>query len=50
MDMALTQFGFMGYLLTNPTYLGIYGAKEKDVEAVVHVWRVLGYMLGIEDR
>lgn len=49
-DMAFTQFGFMGYAVTNPEYLGIYNAKEEDFEAFIHVWRVIGHLMGIEDR
>lgn len=48
-DMAITQFGFMGFLLLRHKRLGIK-CKPEDLEAIVHMWRVLGYMLGIEDQ
>lgn len=40
----------MGYALTHPEFLGLYGAREEDLEAFVHFWRVIGSLLGIEDR
>lgn len=48
-DMALTQYGFMGYALAMREKIGLH-AKEEDLRALVHVWRVIGYVMGIEDR
>ena len=48
-DMALTQFGFMGYITIRPDILGIPVSRD-NYEAFVHFWRVMGYMLGIQDR
>lgn len=48
-DMALTQFGFMGYVLINPQLLGLRNNAEED-RAFVHLWRVIGHMIGIPDR
>lgn len=48
-DMALTQFGFVGYVLLQPKYLGLTNTR-KDREGFNHCWRVIGYMLGISDR
>lgn len=48
-DMALTQFGFMGYIVLRPHRLGIQVCRE-DLEAFVHFWRVMGYMFGIKDQ
>lgn len=48
-DMVIVQYSFVGYVALSPRMLGIqYNAD--DMEAFVHFWRVLGYMLGIEDR
>lgn len=47
--MALTQFVFMGWQLLRPEQFGIVGSREQ-FDAFNHLWRVLGYMLGIEDR
>lgn len=48
-DMALTQFGFMGYITLRPDILGIQ-VSRKNFEAFIHFWRVIGSMIGIEDR
>lgn len=49
-DMALTQFGFLGYALARPTELGIFHASEEELAGLIHIWRVVGYILGIDDR
>ncbi|XP_044265639.1 uncharacterized protein LOC123011968 [Tribolium madens] len=49
-DMALTQFGFMGFALAFREKIGLHDAKDDDLRALVHVWRVIGYVMGIEDR
>lgn len=49
-NMALTQFGFMGYIVWKTKLIGIYEAEETDLQAFIHVWRVVGYTLGIEER
>lgn len=48
-DMALTQFGFMGFITLSPEKLGIQLSRE-DLEAFVHYWRVIGHMVGIDER
>lgn len=48
-DMAVVQFSFVGYVVLSPRMLGVQYNTE-DMEAFVHFWRVMGYMLGIEDR
>lgn len=47
--MALTQFGFMGYIVLVPQKLGIQVNRD-DIEAFVHFWRVVGHMIGIQDK
>ncbi|CAO1335150.1 unnamed protein product [Diamesa tonsa] len=49
-EMALTQFGFMGYALVRPHLLGIKHDNTEDRESFVHFWAVVGCMLGIEDQ
>ncbi|XP_049791947.1 uncharacterized protein LOC126199211 [Schistocerca nitens] len=49
-EMALTQFGFVGLMLLHPDRLGAPDASERDLEGFAHMWRGLGYLLGIEDR
>lgn len=48
-DMALTQFGFMGYIALRPDILGIQ-VSRKNFDAFIHFWRVIGHMIGIEER
>lgn len=48
-DMALTQFGFLGYATFCPDSLGIQVSCE-NLEAFVHFWRVIGHMVGLEER
>ncbi|KAG7202542.1 hypothetical protein KM043_009740 [Ampulex compressa] len=49
MDMALAQFGFIGFTLLSGDYLGINTTREQ-LEGLVHFWRVIGSMLGLEDK
>ncbi|XP_054264017.1 uncharacterized protein LOC128987248 [Macrosteles quadrilineatus] len=48
-DMALTQFGFMGFALLRSKELGLSGS-DADLEGFVHFWRTIGYLLGIKDK
>lgn len=48
-DMALTQFGFLGMLVVRKKELALTGTEEDEM-AIVHFWRVVGYMLGIQDK
>ncbi|XP_012279841.1 uncharacterized protein LOC105699435 [Orussus abietinus] len=49
-DMAITQFGFLGLVILHPQRFGIHYASDEDLEAFCHLWRGLGYLLGIEDE
>lgn len=48
-DMVLTQLAFMGFSLSKARFLGIRGTYEQ-FDAFAHLWRVLGHLLGIEER
>lgn len=48
-DMAVTQNSFMGHVITCYTQFGMPYDPE-NMLAMCHLWRVVGYMLGIEDR
>uniref|UniRef100_A0A182M5B7 ER-bound oxygenase mpaB/mpaB'/Rubber oxygenase catalytic domain-containing protein n=1 Tax=Anopheles culicifacies TaxID=139723 RepID=A0A182M5B7_9DIPT len=48
-DMAITQFGFVGYVIISYRKLGVQ-FDPNDMEALVHLWRVIGHMMGIEER
>lgn len=49
-DMAVTQFGFMGYMILRSKMIGIHINDEKELEGPVHFWRVIGYVIGIKDE
>uniref|UniRef100_A0A146LW50 ER-bound oxygenase mpaB/mpaB'/Rubber oxygenase catalytic domain-containing protein n=1 Tax=Lygus hesperus TaxID=30085 RepID=A0A146LW50_LYGHE len=46
-DLAITQFGFIGFALTCPEVLGL---PQSGQEGLVHFWRVIGHLIGIKDR
>lgn len=48
-DMAITQNSFMGHVIVYHKRFGIPYDPE-DFNAFCHFWRVIGYMIGIEDR
>ncbi|KAI4467254.1 ER-bound oxygenase [Holotrichia oblita] len=49
-QMTVAQFGFMGYILSRPKIVGIHKVADQDLEGFVHFWRVIGHLLGIEER
>ncbi|XP_012526470.1 uncharacterized protein LOC105831111 [Monomorium pharaonis] len=49
-DMSGTQFASMGLIVLYPEQFGIHDASNEDLEAFCHLWRGLGYLLGIEDQ
>ncbi|CAL1688202.1 unnamed protein product [Lasius platythorax] len=48
-DMAFTQCAFMVYIFSMTESFGLCN-KLKEEEGFNHLWRVIGYMLGIPDR
>ena len=48
-DLAITQFGFMGFIVKNKKQLGIQ-CNDNDTMAFIHFWRVLGNLIGIRDE
>jgi len=48
-DMVLTQFGLVGLTLLKKKELAIVGTEE-DERAIIHFWRTIGFMLGIQDK
>ena len=48
--MSGTQFAFMGLPLLYPEKLGMARATDQELEGFVHLWRCLGWVLGIDDR
>ncbi|XP_068623747.1 uncharacterized protein [Battus philenor] len=49
-DLVLTQFGFVGLTVLKPEKFGIQTLEKTDWEAYNQFWRVIGFMIGIEDR
>ncbi|CAH0402805.1 unnamed protein product [Chilo suppressalis] len=49
-DVALTQFGFLGFALLKPDKFGVSQLQEGDWDAYVYFWKVIGHMIGLEDR
>uniref|UniRef100_A0AAG5D2Q8 ER-bound oxygenase mpaB/mpaB'/Rubber oxygenase catalytic domain-containing protein n=1 Tax=Anopheles atroparvus TaxID=41427 RepID=A0AAG5D2Q8_ANOAO len=49
-EIALTTFGFLGFPLVRPHLLGIRYDNREDRESFVHMWSVLGFMIGLEDQ
>lgn len=50
-DLMITQFAFIGFIVTNADKMGLiedFGAR--DLESLIHFWRVIGYYLGASDR
>lgn len=39
----------MGYIMISNKHLGIKATSE-EMEGLVHVWRVIGSMLGMEEK
>ncbi|CAH2266209.1 jg17798 [Pararge aegeria aegeria] len=49
-DLALTQFGFVGFSILKPEKFGLQKNENSDWEAYNHFWRVIGHAIGLEDR
>ncbi|XP_046748835.1 uncharacterized protein LOC124412762 [Diprion similis] len=48
-DMAITQWGFVGLIVSYPEAFGVHYATDEDLEAYCHLWRSISYQLGMED-
>lgn len=48
-DLALTLIGFVGPILGQPDLFGVE-EKDREMAGFIHMWRVLGYLHGIEDE
>uniref|UniRef100_U5EQH2 Uncharacterized protein n=1 Tax=Corethrella appendiculata TaxID=1370023 RepID=U5EQH2_9DIPT len=49
-ELAMTTFGFLGFALLRPQFLGIEYGNREDREAFIHLWAVVDYMLGVRDE
>lgn len=46
-DLAVTQFGFVGFAFLKFKLLGL---PKDGLEGIVHFWRVIGHLMGIQER
>nr|XP_033328877.1 uncharacterized protein LOC117221782 [Megalopta genalis]XP_033328878.1 uncharacterized protein LOC117221782 [Megalopta genalis]XP_033328879.1 uncharacterized protein LOC117221782 [Megalopta genalis] len=49
-DMAITQFGFLGFSLIAPHRVGLGHCTHEQQAGFNHLWRVTGHLLDISDR
>ncbi|XP_043511127.1 uncharacterized protein LOC122529255 [Frieseomelitta varia] len=49
-DMAITQFGFLGYIFVCPEKLGLARSTYEEMKGYNHLWQVIGHLLDIDDR
>ncbi|EFN78088.1 uncharacterized protein LOC105189053 [Harpegnathos saltator] len=49
-EMSGTQFAYVGLIVLYPKKFGIHHVSDHDLDAFCHLWRAIGYLLGIEDR
>ena len=49
MDMALVQAAFIGSVVVFPNHFGAGSATKQELEGYLHLWRVVGYYLGVKD-
>ena len=50
LDMVVTQWAFCGLLALKWKELGISENSVDCLPGLVHFWRTIGYLMGIEDR
>ncbi|GJQ82409.1 hypothetical protein Trydic_g11824 [Trypoxylus dichotomus] len=49
-ELAATVWGFIGFAIARPEYFGLKDLADSELEAVVHFWRVICYLLGVDNR
>lgn len=49
-SLAITQWGFVGLAVTYPERFGIHTFSKQDMEDFLHVWRIIGYYMGVKDE
>lgn len=48
--MAMTQWAFVAPVILFPKTYGLGNATDELLDGFVHLWEVIGYSLGIEDK
>lgn len=49
-EMALTQWAFIAVLMLYPKQCASHGLTESDLNLLNYFWRVIGYLMGIEEQ
>lgn len=50
-DIMITQFAFVGFIVLHADKVGlIEDFSRRDLDALLHFWRVIGYYLGASDK
>ena len=49
-QMGLTQWAFIGPLIMFPQKCGFYSKNLEALEHIHYMWKIIGYLNGIEDR
>lgn len=49
-DMAMVQSAFFASIVTFPGHNGVRNATRRELEGLMHVWKVTAYYLGVPDR
>ncbi|KAJ6633173.1 hypothetical protein Bhyg_16017 [Pseudolycoriella hygida] len=49
-EICITTFGFIGFAILRPQFLGIRCNDTEGREGFIHFWAVIGHMLGVEDE
>jgi hypothetical protein len=49
-QQAVTQFAFVGFPVLFPKRINLLDASDEDLWAFNHLWAVLGYAVGIDDK
>lgn len=50
-DVMITQFAFIGFIVTSSNKMGLIDDfSRRDLESLLHFWRVIGYYLGASDK
>lgn len=50
LDMAVAQFAFFGLGIIRDEFVGLQDVSDKDWRGFHHYWRVMGHLLGMEER
>lgn len=50
-DIMMTQFAFVGFIVLHADKMGLIGDfSQKDMDSLLHFWRVIGYYLGAGEK